>query len=96
MKIKLKILKENKSQLNESRYKGLYDIMGVYPGSLDIFIKHFVENPIEVSKEVYDMWRKNVRKIEEVVYLPLFDQVRRPGSLRPLQVFGCFRSTSSR
>ena len=54
MKIKLKIIKENKTQLNESRYNGLYDVMGVYPGSLDVFIRHFVENPIEVSREVYD------------------------------------------
>jgi len=55
MKIKLKIIKESKVKLNESRYKGLYDVMGVYPGSLDIFLKHFVENPIEtVGKEVFD------------------------------------------
>ena len=54
MKIKLKIVKENKALLNEGRYDGLYQVMGVYPGSLDIFLKHFVEYPIEVSRKVFE------------------------------------------
>ena len=55
MKIKLKILKENKAQLNEGRYDGLYQVTGVYPGSLDVFMQHFVEDPIEtIGKQVYD------------------------------------------
>jgi len=54
MKFKLKIIEENKVRLTESRYKGLYDVMGVYPGSLDIFLKHFVDNPMEVSRKVFD------------------------------------------
>lgn len=55
MKLKLKIINENKAHLIESRYNGLYQIMGVYPGSLDVFIEHFVEYPIEtIGKEVYD------------------------------------------
>ena len=42
MKMKLKILKE-------SRYQGLYDVVGVQPGSIDLFIKHFVEGDAEVG-----------------------------------------------
>ena len=54
MKIKLKILKENKQKINESRYAGLYDVTGIYPGSLNLFIKHFVDVPIELSMKRKD------------------------------------------
>ena len=54
MKIKLKILNENKRKINEGRYDGLYNVTGIYPGSLDVFIEHFIEVPIELS-----MKRKN-------------------------------------
>ena len=42
MKMKLKILKE-------SRYQGLYDVVGVQPGSIDLFIKHFVNVGLDVQ-----------------------------------------------
>ena len=51
MKLKVKILKENKNLINEGRYDGLYDVAGIYPGSIDLFIKHFAEVPIEVSMD---------------------------------------------
>ena len=44
MKLKLKILKE-------SRHQGLYDVVGAYPGSIDLFIKHFVEGDDEVYQK---------------------------------------------
>lgn len=43
MKMKLKILKE-------SRYQGLYDVTGIQPGSIDMFIKHFVDISMDVQK----------------------------------------------
>lgn len=42
MKFKLKILKE-------SRYQGLYSVTGIQPGSIDMFIKHFVDIHIDVQ-----------------------------------------------
>lgn len=42
MKMKLKILKE-------SRYAGLYDMVAVQPGSIDLFIKHFVDIHVDVQ-----------------------------------------------
>jgi len=42
MKMKLKILKE-------SRYQGLYDMVAVQPGSIDLFIKHFVDISMDVQ-----------------------------------------------
>lgn len=42
MKLKLKILKE-------SRYRGLYDVTGIQPGSIDLFIKHFAEVDTDVG-----------------------------------------------
>jgi len=49
MKLRLKILKENKLVIKEGRYDGLYDLAGIYPGSIDMFIKHFLEVPEDVS-----------------------------------------------
>lgn len=49
MKMKLKILKENKQLIKEGRYDGLYDLAGIHPGSIDMFIKHFLEVPGDVS-----------------------------------------------
>jgi len=40
--MKLKILKE-------SRYAGLYDMVAVQPGSIDLFIKHFVDIHVDVQ-----------------------------------------------
>ena len=54
MKLKIKILKENKQKLSEGRYDGLYDVAGIYPGSIDLFIKHFAEVPIEISMDRKD------------------------------------------
>ena len=42
MKMKVKILKE-------SRYKGLYEVTGIQPGSIDLFIKHFVDIDMDVQ-----------------------------------------------
>lgn len=42
MKMKLKILKE-------SRYQGLYEVTGIQPGSIDMFIKHFVDIDMDVQ-----------------------------------------------
>ena len=42
MKMKLKILKESRNQ-------GLYDVVGVQPGSIDMFIKHFVDIGMDVQ-----------------------------------------------
>jgi len=47
MKMKLKILKE-------SRHQGLYDVVGAQPGSIDLFIKHFVEGDSEVYQKRRD------------------------------------------
>jgi len=49
MKMKLKILKE-------SRYTGLYDIAGIQPGSIDLFIKHFVDIGMEVQNARRDFF----------------------------------------
>ena len=49
MKMKLKIIKE-------SRYQGLYDVAGIQPGSLDLFIKHFVNIEIDVEKARRDFF----------------------------------------
>ena len=54
MKLKLKILKESNENLKEGRYDGLYNVTRIYPGSLGLFIKHFVEVPIEVSMDRRD------------------------------------------
>lgn len=51
MKLKVKILKENKNLLIEGRYDGLYQLTDIYPGSLGVFIKHFLEVPIDVSMD---------------------------------------------
>ena len=54
MKMKVKILNESKAMLKES-YMGLYDQVGVQPGSLDLFLKHFVEGNLEdVGLRVYE------------------------------------------
>jgi len=58
MKLRLKIIKENKDLLKEGRYDGLYQAMGVYPGSLDIFLKHFAEDDITVSRELFEFTRE--------------------------------------
>lgn len=42
MKLKLKIIKE-------SRYRGLYEVTGIQPGSIDVFIKHFVDISMDVQ-----------------------------------------------
>ena len=42
MKFKLKILKE-------SRYRGLYEVTGIQLGSIDLFIKHFVDIGMDVQ-----------------------------------------------
>jgi len=42
MKLKLKIIKE-------SRYRGLYEVTGIQPGSIDVFIKHFVDIDMDVQ-----------------------------------------------
>ena len=57
MKIKLKIIKENKALINEGRYDGLYQVMGVYPGSLDIFLKHFVETSSGLHEVIWSSCR---------------------------------------
>jgi len=44
MKFKLKILRE-------SRYRGLYEIAGIQPGSIDLFIKHFVDIGMDVQTQ---------------------------------------------
>jgi len=44
MKFKLKILRE-------SRYRGLYEITGIQPGSIDLFIKHFVDIGMDVQSQ---------------------------------------------
>ena len=49
MKMKLKILKE-------SRYQGLYDVTGIEPGSIDLFIKHFVNIGMEVQDQRRDFF----------------------------------------
>jgi len=51
-----KILNEwKKFTLNEGRFAGLYDLlMGVEPGSVDVFIKHFVGDDI-VANETKDI-----------------------------------------
>lgn len=49
MKMKLKILKE-------SRYTGLYDVTGIYPGSIDLFIKHFVDIGADVQNKRRDFF----------------------------------------
>jgi len=51
MKLRIKILKESKQKLSEGTYDGLYDVAGIYPGSIDLFIKHFVEVPMDVSMD---------------------------------------------
>lgn len=44
MKMKLRILKEN-------RHQGLYDVTGIQPGSIDLFISHFVDvDPLVQNK----------------------------------------------
>lgn len=58
MKLKLKILKENRSLLQEG-YEGLYQTVGVMPGSLDLFIKHFVDVPTSVSRKTYEFIKNN-------------------------------------
>ena len=55
MKLNLKILKENKKVIKESRYDGIYDHAGIYPGSIDMFIKHFLELPGDVSTPRQDL-----------------------------------------
>lgn len=42
MKLKLKIIKE-------SRYRGLYEVTGIQPGSIDVFIEHFVDISMDVQ-----------------------------------------------
>ena len=49
MKMKLKIL-------NESRYQGLYEQTGIQPGSIDLFIKHFVDIDIRVENARRDFF----------------------------------------
>ena len=49
MKMKLKIL-------NESRYQGLYEQTGIQPGSIDLFIKHFVDIDIGVENARRDFF----------------------------------------
>lgn len=49
MKMKLKILKE-------SRYQGLYEQTGIEPGSIDLFIKHFVDIDIDVQNKRRDFF----------------------------------------
>ncbi len=49
MKMKLKILKE-------SRYQGLYDVTGIQPGSIDLFIKHFVNISMEIQSQRRDFF----------------------------------------
>jgi len=58
MKLKLKILKENRSLLQEG-YEGLYQTVGAMPGSLDLFIKHFVDLPISVSRKTHEFIKNN-------------------------------------
>jgi len=56
MKMKLKILKESKEEESfNTRYQGLYDLIGVHPGSLDLFISHFADYDPMVQKERRDM-----------------------------------------
>lgn len=47
--MKLKILKE-------SRYQGLYEQTGIQPGSIDLFIKHFVDIDIDVENARRDFF----------------------------------------
>jgi len=58
-----KILNEwNKFKLNEGRFTGLYDVMiGVEPGSVDVFIKHFVGD-MQVANETKKIIRKKFRR----------------------------------
>ena len=49
MKLRLKIL-------TESRYRGLYEITGIQPGSIDLFIKHFVDIGMEVQNARRDFF----------------------------------------
>ena len=49
MKMKLKIL-------NESRYQGLYEQTGIQPGSIDLFIKHFVDIDIGIENARRDFF----------------------------------------
>ena len=49
MKMRLKIIKE-------SRYQGLYDVTGIQPGSLDVFIRHFVNTEIDVERARRDFF----------------------------------------
>jgi len=58
-----KILNEwNRFKLNEGRFTGLYDVMiGVEPGSVDVFIKHFVGDDT-VARETKALIRKKFRR----------------------------------
>ena len=51
MKLRLKIIKENLETLTESRYDGLYQLTDIHPGSIDMFIKHFLDVPGDVSTD---------------------------------------------
>lgn len=42
--------------LNESRYQGLYEQTGIQPGSIDLFIKHFVDIDINVENARRDFF----------------------------------------
>ena len=59
MKLKLKILKEDKRTLNENRYTGLYQQVGAHPGSLDMFIRNFIEIPIDIEMARRDFIQSN-------------------------------------
>ena len=58
MKLKLKIFKENRTLLREG-YEGLYQTVGAMPGSLDLFIKHFADVPMSVSRKAYEFIKNN-------------------------------------
>ena len=49
MKMRLKILKEG-------RYQGLYDVTGIQPGSIDLFIRHFVDIDMDVQTKRRDFF----------------------------------------